>query len=112
MKSASLPKRSPEGFHKPAALACLRAWQAGLSSRDAVEQYLGASKAAGQSPRAIVATIRKELAQFARTRQRADLARLFELPAVERAKHARKVADAVETLAFAAAALPCCHGRH
>ena len=99
MKSASLPKLSPEGFPGPAALACLRAWQAGLSTRDAVDQYLGASKAAGQSSRAIVTGIRKELAQFARTRQRPDLARLFELPATERVKHARKAADAVETLA-------------
>ncbi|MGJ7497814.1 phage integrase family protein [Variovorax sp. RT4R15] len=98
MKSASPRKHSPEGFPKSAALACLRAWHSGLSTRDAVNQYVGASKAAGQSSRAIVTGIRKELAQFARTRQRADLARLFELPVAERVKHARKVADAVETL--------------
>lgn len=99
MKSASLRPRRPEGFPKPAALACLRAWHAGLSTRDAVDQYLDTSKTLGQSSRAIVASIRKELAQFARTRQRMDLARLFETPAAERVKHARKIADAVETLA-------------
>ena len=99
MKSASPRKHSPEGFPKPAALACLRAWHAGLSTRDAVEQYLDASKVPGQSSRVIVNGIRKALAQFACTRQRPDLARLFELPAAERVKHARKVAEAVETLA-------------
>ncbi|WP_371435880.1 phage integrase family protein [Polaromonas sp.] len=99
MKSASPSKRSPEGFPKPAALACLRAWHAGLRSRDAVDQYLGTSGNSGQSSRAIVTVIRKELAQFARVRQRPDLARLFETPAAERVKHARKVVEAVETLA-------------
>ncbi|MBT2304536.1 tyrosine-type recombinase/integrase [Variovorax paradoxus] len=99
MKSKPSRKVTPDGFPGPAALACLRAWHAGLSSREAVEQYLGASKVAGQSSRAMVTAIRKELAQFARTRQRPDLARLFELPATDRVRHARKVADAVETLA-------------
>lgn len=86
------------GFPGPAALACLRAWHAGLSSRDAVDQYLGTSRAEGQSSRAMITAIRKELFQFAVARRRPDLARLFELPSAERAKHARKVADAVETL--------------
>ncbi|RYE57335.1 MAG: integrase, partial [Hyphomicrobiales bacterium] len=98
MKSASPSRHSPEGFPKPAALACLRAWHAGLSTRDAVDQYLGTS-ASGESSRSVVTGIRKGLAQFARTRQRPDLARLFETPAAERVKHARKVSEAVETLA-------------
>ena len=102
MKSAS-PKstcrRTPKGFPRPAALACLRAWHAGLSSREAVDQYLEGSRKAGESSRSVITAIRKELAQFARVRQRSDLARLFELPAADRAKNAREVADAVETLA-------------
>ncbi|MGJ7498684.1 phage integrase family protein [Variovorax sp. RT4R15] len=102
MKSASpktTRKRSPEGLPQPAALACLRAWHAGLSSREAVDQYLEGSRKPGKSSRLVITAIRKDLAQLARVRQRSDLARLFELPLAERVKNARKVADAVETLA-------------
>ena len=99
MKSSQPRKRNVEGFPRPAALACLRAWHAGLSSRDAVEQYLGPAKVAGQSSRSIITAIRRDLADFARSRQRLDLVRLFEVPAAERTKNARKVADAIETLA-------------
>lgn len=42
--------------------------------------------------------MRQQLAQYARSRQRPDLARLFEEPTLERQHRARKVADAIETL--------------
>jgi len=54
-------KSKVKGFPGPAALACLRAWHAGLSSRDAVDQYLGTSRAEGQSSRAMITAIRREL---------------------------------------------------
>jgi hypothetical protein len=59
------------------ALAALRAWHEGLSSRDAVTRYLGEARSAGQSSRGVIGAIRHEIAAFARSRHRGDLAKLF-----------------------------------
>jgi hypothetical protein len=91
----AIPERD---FPGTAALAALRAWFAGLSAREAVAQYLGHDRAIGQSSRAMLGDIRRQLARFARERHREDLASLLEHPAAERAQHARAVMDAVDTL--------------
>lgn len=79
-------------------LAALRAWYQGLSSREAVEHYLGSTKASGQSSRGILGRIRSNLATFALRRHRSDLAALFTHPAAERSQHARAVMRAIELL--------------
>lgn len=64
----------------------------------AAAQYLGQEKASGQSSRAMLGDIRRQLAKHARERHREDLASLLEHPAAERSQHARAVMDAIETL--------------
>ncbi|WP_219805758.1 A24 family peptidase, partial [Ralstonia pickettii] len=54
-------------------LDALRAWHAGLSSRQAVAQYLGQERARGQSSRAVLGRIRRRLAALARERGRPAL---------------------------------------
>ena len=83
---------------RTAALAALRAWYAGLSAREAVSQYLGHEKASGQSSRAMLDAIRRQLADYACQRHRPDLADLLQHPAADRGQHARAVMDAIETL--------------
>ena len=48
---APTEESSPIGFPDAASLAALRGWYEGLSARDAVNRYLGHSKADGQSAR-------------------------------------------------------------
>ena len=86
------------GFPSASQLAALRAWYAGIPARAAVVQYLGQSKATGQSSRAMLGDIRRVLASFARARHRDDLASLMEHPAAERVERARAVANAIEKL--------------
>ena len=86
------------GFPSLAELTALRAWYAGLDARSAVVQYLGHVKADGQSSRAMLHTIRRQLAAFARTRHREDLANLILHPAKERLAHARAMQLAVDQL--------------
>lgn len=97
MKS-SRPADANATFPDADALAALRAWYVGLSARQAVERYLGAKRASGQSSRAMLGSIRRRLAEFARRRHRADLAQLLEHPANERMERAKAVAHAVETM--------------
>lgn len=86
------------GFPDAAALAALRAWHAGLSTRQAVVRYLGEARAEGQSSRSVLGRIRRQLAAYARSRQRDDLARLFEIAADERAERGRAADQAIELL--------------
>lgn len=88
----------PSGFPDAASLAALRAWHAGLSSREAVGRYLGEARAQGQSSRGILGRIRRQLAAYARSRQREDLAQLFEIAAAERAEKGRQADQAIEAL--------------
>lgn len=80
------------------AVAALRAWHEGMSSRAAVERYLPQRLGAGRSARGVLGSVRRELAQYARVRQREDLARLFEVPADQRIRHVAAVQAAVEEL--------------
>jgi site-specific recombinase XerD len=85
-------------FPDAACLAALRAWHAGLSSRQAVAQYLGEERAHGQSSRAVLGRIRRRLASLARERGRDDLAALFEMSASERVEQGRAADRAIEVL--------------
>src|SRR5436309_16129010 len=99
MKTRQLPPaegRGPEGFPDAASLAALRAWYEGLPARDAVVRYLGARKADGASSRGILGAIRRQLASFARRRQRPDLAAVFAHSAAERIQHAGGAVHAIE----------------
>ena len=89
-----------------AALSAPRAWREGLPSRDAVTRYLGEARAAGQFSRGLLGTIRRDIAAFARSRHRDDLAQLFSGPARKGPAAARNVATAIEQLRVAAVPLP------
>jgi site-specific recombinase XerD len=102
----SIPIAKTPDFPGTAALAALRAWYAGLSARAVVVQYLGQDKASGQSSRAMLSDVRRQLAKHARARHREDLASLLEHPAAERAQRARSVLDAIETLRHLPAPAP------
>jgi site-specific recombinase XerD len=89
-----------------AELAALRAWHEGLSSREAVTRYLGQARAAGQSSRGLLGAIRREVAAFARTRHRDDLAKLFTGSARKGPEAARTVVAALEQLRRAPVPVP------
>ena len=88
----------PPDFPDAAELAVLRGWHAGLSTREAIERYLGERRAPGQSSRGELGRIRRQLATFARRRQREDLAVLFEIPAAKRTQQGRAADQAIELL--------------
>jgi site-specific recombinase XerD len=97
---------TPLSLPDAASLAALRAWHEGLSSRDAVTLYLGEAREAGQSSRGVIGAIRREVAAFARSRHRDDLAKLFTGPARKGPASARAMAAAVEQLRSAAVPVP------
>lgn len=77
-------------------LAAYRAWLSGLGSRAAVEQFLADRRVAGESSRALIGRVRRQLITLARARHRDDLAALF--AAKPRSRQAKAVPAAVETL--------------
>jgi hypothetical protein len=89
-----------------AALAALRAWYAGVPTRDAVLRYLPESVSQGQSVRRVMSEIRRRLVRCALARHRNDLAALFAHRTAERVKHARRVAQAIEALRIATVVTP------
>jgi site-specific recombinase XerD len=93
-------------FPGEAELAALRAWYAGLPSRESVARYLSARTVSGQSSRGLLGQIRHRLINIARQRHRADLADLLDHPVAERAKHARAVTHAIDTLRTAPKPIP------
>jgi site-specific recombinase XerD len=88
------------------ALAALRAWHEGLSSRDTVTRYLREARSAGQSSRGVIGAIRREVAAFARSRHRDDLAKLLTGPARKGPAVARAIGAAIEQLRSAAVPAP------
>ncbi len=80
------------------ALAALRGWYAGISSRAAVAHYLSGRKASGQSARGMLGDIRRQLVAFAESRHRPDLAALFEHTPAERQGRAGAVERAIKLL--------------
>ena len=97
-RQTSDPALPEPEFPDPASLMALRGWFAGLSSRTAVARYLPGSKAAGQSARGILGRIRRQLIAFAYSRQRGDLAALFDHSIIDRADRASAVERAIEAL--------------
>lgn len=98
---ASLAKTNgPEidGFPRTAELAALRAWYSGMSTRDAVDQYLGDQRLSGQSSRSQIGNIRRKLATLARLRKREDLTSAFEHSEQKRIQHSRAAVAAIELL--------------
>ncbi|SPB18174.1 phage integrase family protein [Caballeronia novacaledonica] len=87
-------------------LSALRAWYEGLTARAAVHRYLGHIRADGQSSRALLSRIRQQLIAFARSRERPELARLFDHAAVERTARAGSVVRALDVLRHAAVPEP------
>ena len=87
-----------DGFPGTAELAALRAWYSGMSTRDAVDQYLGDQRLSGQSSRSQIGNIRRKLATLARLRRRDDLASAFEHPDSDRIPHSRMAVAAIELL--------------
>jgi len=103
MKNSLVPVKNAAqggaaGFPSLAQLTALRAWYAGLDARSAVVQYLGHTKADGQSSRAMLNAVRRQLAAYAHTRHREDLASLILHPARERLERARAVQHAIDKL--------------
>jgi Phage integrase protein len=96
----------PTDFPDADALAALRAWYEGASSREAAHRYLHDRLSLRQSARGVIGQIRRQLALYARNRQRADLATLFECPAQKRMHHARATTQAVELLRIMPAPAP------
>ncbi|WP_059414381.1 site-specific integrase [Cupriavidus basilensis] len=89
---------SPDGFPETAALAALRAWYEGASSRQAVAHFLAECLEPGRSARGLIGQIRRQLVQYARQRHRLDLASVFECPADQRQRHAKAATQALEQL--------------
>ncbi len=87
-----------DGFPGTAELAALRAWYSGMSTRDAVDQYLGDQRLSGQSSRSQIGNIRRKLATLARLRRREDLASAFEHSEQKRIQHSRAAVAAIELL--------------
>jgi site-specific recombinase XerD len=89
---------NPSSMPDAASLAALRAWYAGMGSRDAVVRYCPDALGEGGSARGILGRIRRQLANFAHHRHRDDLAALFGCATAERARHAKAVICALEIL--------------
>ena len=96
--SAHAPVEVVRGFPGPSELAALRAWYKGMSARASVVQYLGNTRADGQSSRAILGKIRRQLILFADDRRREDVAALLNHSAAERLGRSEAVRDAIELL--------------
>lgn len=97
---------TPAGFPDTASIATLRAWYAGMSSRAAVERYRPDALGDGRSARGVVGQMRRQLADFARSRHRHDLVGLFQCDASARTRHIKAVAHALEVLRSAPVPLP------
>ncbi|CAG9243404.1 phage integrase family protein [Paraburkholderia caribensis] len=85
-------------FPDTASLSALRAWYAGVGSREAVERYCPYALEGGQSARGVIGRVRRQLADFALSRHRADVARLFQCVAGERTRHRKAATRALDIL--------------
>jgi site-specific recombinase XerD len=102
----SAPPDPSHNFPTASELAVLRAWYQGLDTREAVARYLGVPSAAGESSRAVIRRLRDRLCHLANARSRGDLAQLMRHKESERAKFARAVFRAIETLRTSPPAIP------
>jgi site-specific recombinase XerD len=85
-------------------LAALRAWYAGLSSRDAVKRFLPHTTA--KSSRGALGRIRRALIERAERLNRPELATALRHPEAERDAHAKAATHAIETLRHAQRSIP------
>lgn len=93
-----MPISHPLPFPDSASLAALRTWYAGVGSREAVEHYCPEQLGDGKSARGVIGCIRRQLIDFAVSRHRDDLAKLFQCEAGERTRHCKAVASAIDVL--------------
>ncbi|PLQ00398.1 site-specific integrase [Cupriavidus pauculus] len=96
----------PDALPDTAALAALRAWYEGASSRETADRFLRDRLGHGQSARGLIGAIRRQLVEYARQRQRPDLAEIFACAAAGRMGYARAAAAAIEQLRIASAPAP------
>jgi site-specific recombinase XerD len=85
-------------FPDAASVSVLRAWYAGMGSREAVKHYRPEALRDGKSARGEIGRIRRQVVEFALSRHREDLARLFQCPADKRAYHRKAASRALDTL--------------
>lgn len=88
----------PLPYPDAASLAARRAWYAGVGSRDAIERYRPDQFGEGKSALSVLGRIRRQLADFAVTRHRDDLTKLFQRAAGERTRHSKAVVRALDNL--------------
>lgn len=81
-----------------ASLAALRAWYEGVSSRDAVAQYLGDHRAPGESSRSVIGRIKRQVVAFAVSCGQRDLAQVLQEIQPGSAKSARLASGVIEVL--------------
>ncbi|MBM5588521.1 site-specific integrase [Burkholderia pseudomallei] len=79
-------------------LAALRGWYAGLPSRAAVARYLPGYRASGESSRAMIGRIRRQLIALAESRHRLDLVAVFQHTPEDRQRQASAVERTIATL--------------
>lgn len=87
-------------------VAALRAWLSGLSSKDAVSQYLLSHKSIGQSSRSMIGDIKRRVIAFATSRGRGEIVELLTVPASERVKFAKRISRLLEELQALPLAVP------
>lgn len=88
----------PSLYPDASLLAALRAWYAGMPSREAVERYCPSALGDGTSARGVLSRLRRQLADFSVSRHRDDLAKLFQCAAAERIRYSKAVTRALENL--------------
>ncbi|TDY16747.1 site-specific recombinase XerD [Paraburkholderia sp. BL6665CI2N2] len=89
---------SPPSFPGTASMSALRAWYAGVGSREAVERYCPQALEGEQSARGMTGRIRRQLVAFALSRHRDDLAQPFQCAAGERTRHRKAATRALHIL--------------
>lgn len=97
---------TPVEWPDAASLAALRAWYEGMTSRDAVSQYLADKRAAGESSRALIGRIKRCLIAVAISRGRRDLAQVLDETRPGQPKSAQRVSGAIELLRNARVPVP------
>ncbi|GAB6852511.1 site-specific integrase [Paraburkholderia kururiensis] len=85
-------------FPDTPSLSVLRAWYAGMGSREAVERYQPEALGDGTSARGVIGRIRRQIVEFALSRHREDVARLFQCPADERESYRKAASRALDML--------------
>ncbi|MBP0713552.1 site-specific integrase [Burkholderia sola] len=93
---------SPPSLPGTASLSALRAWYAGVGSREAIERYCPQALEGGQSARGVIGWLRRQVVEFVLSRHRDDLVPPFQCAAGERTRHrkaANRALDIMPTLA-------------